>query len=370
MITVAEARKLGAVHTVHPGVLSLYLAVPLDPAELRGLPARADDLISAAESAAGGRGHVAQVDRRSIRGKLEVGGRDWLGRTVAVFACADAGLSEAFPLPCQLPDRAVLGIRPHIRPLLAAVQRCPAYWVAVVDRRQARLFHIIGDVTEIVTAPVAETVPSAGFGGWYGLESYRVQQRAARFARHHYHETAAMLEKAMAEGEPQPLVLAGHDVGIQQLIACLPAGLRERFAGSFAADVHALTAARVRDLAAPLAARWAGQRAERLAEQVAGMPPGGLAATGLEACLAAVNACAVNILIAPDDGTVSGYVCGRCGALCVDADRCPDWGTAAFPVPDVVDEMAIRTLEDGGQVCTVHGGLPRIGARLRFPVAQ
>jgi hypothetical protein len=103
------------VHAVHAGVLSLYLTVPLDPAELRGLPARADDLIAAAESAAGGCGHVAQEDRSSVREKLEIGGRDWLGRTVAMFACANAGLSEAFPLPCRLPDRAVLGIRPHIR---------------------------------------------------------------------------------------------------------------------------------------------------------------------------------------------------------------------------------------------------------------
>ena len=370
MITLAEAGKLGAVHAAYPGVLSLYVAVPLDPAELRGVPARADDLIAAAESAAGGCRHVTQEDRRSVHEKLEAGGRDWLGRTVAMFACAGAGLSEAFPLPCHLPDRAMLGIRPHIRPLLAAVQRCPACWVAVVDRRHARLFHIVGDATEAVTAPVAETVPSAGFGGWYGLESYRVQQRAARLARHHYHDTAAMLEKAMAEGEPQPLVIAGHEVSIRQLIACLPAGVRERFAGSFAADVHALTAARVRDLAAPLAARWAGQRAERLAGQVAGMAPGGLAATGMQACLAAVNVCAVHTLVVPDDRIVPGYVCGRCGALCIDADRCPDWETAALPVPDVIDEMVIRTLEDGGQVCTVHDGLSRIGARLRFPAAQ
>jgi hypothetical protein len=41
-------------------------------------------------------------------------------------ACADAGLFEVLPLPCHMPDRAVLGIRPYIRPLVTAVQRCPA----------------------------------------------------------------------------------------------------------------------------------------------------------------------------------------------------------------------------------------------------
>jgi len=369
MITLAEAGKLGAAHTVHPGVLSLYLAVPLDPAELRGLPAHADDLIAAAESAAGSRGHVAAEDRNSVRKKLEIRGRDWLGRTVAMFACADAGLSEAFPLPCRLPDRAVLGIRPHIRPLLAAMRRCPAYRVAVVDRRHTWLFRIADEETETVTAPEAASVRDTGFGGWYGLETYRVQQRVAQLARHHYRDTAAMLAKVMAQGEPEPLVIGGHDEGIQQLFASLPPGVQERFAGSFAADTRTLTAARVRELAAPLVARWAGQRAERLAGEVLAMPPGGLAAAGLRACLAAVNACAVQTLIVPDDGLIPGYECGRCGALSVDADRCPDWGTAALPVPDVLEEMVTRTLEDGGQVCPVHDGLSRIAARLRFPVA-
>jgi hypothetical protein len=38
-------------------------------------------------------------------------------------------------------------------------------------------------------------------------------------------------------------------------------------------------------------------------------------------------------------------------------------------VPDVIEEMVTRTLEDGGQVCPVHDGLSRTAARLRFPVA-
>jgi hypothetical protein len=369
MITVAEAGKLGAVHAVRPGVLSLYLAVPLDPAELRGLPARADCLIAAAEIPGSG-GQVAEEDRSAVREKLETSGREWLGHTVAIFACADAGLFEAFPLPCCLPDRAVLGVRPHIRPLLTAAQRCPAYRVAVVDRRHAWLFHVIGDETETVKAPAAAGVPSRGFGGWYGLETYRVQQRAERLARRHYRDTAAMLEKSMADGDAEPLVIGGHDDGIRQLLASLPPGLRERFAGSFAADAGTLTAARVRNLAEPLVACWAAQRTERLAAEVAAMAPGGLAATGLRACLTAVNTRAVQTLIVPDNELVPGYECGICGALSVDADKCPDWATAALRVPDLIEEMVTRTLEDGGQVWLVHDGLSRIVARLRFPMAD
>ena len=179
-----------------------------------------------------------------------------------------------------------------------------------------------------------------------------------------------MLVQVMAHGEPEPLVIGGHDEGIRQLFASLPPRVRECFAGSFAADVRALTPARVRDLAEPLAARWAGQHVQRLAGRVLAMPPGGLAAIGLRACLAAVSAGAAQTLIVPDDELVPGYECGRCGALSVDADRCPDWGTAALPVPDVIEEMVTRTLEDGGQVYPVHDAPSRIAARLRFQAGQ
>jgi hypothetical protein len=363
MLTLAEARKLGAVHSARLDVLSLYLTVPRNPADLRGLPAGADDLINAS-----GDGHVAAEVRQAVREKLQLSGRDWLGRTVAVFACASTGLFEAFPLPGPLPDRAVLGTRPHVRPLLAAVQRYPAYRVAVVDRQHAWLFRIAGDETQTVTAPVAPGVRDTRFGGWYGLETYRVQQRVAQLARHHYRDTAALLEKGMGHDGQEPLVIGGHAEGIRQLLAILAPAVRERFAGSFAADVHTLTAARVRELAASPATRWARQRTERLAAQVLAMPPGGLAAAGLEACLTAVNAHAAEILVVPDEGFVPGYQCARCGALSAARGRCPHCGTATLPVPDLIDEMVTRTLEEDGQVYPVHDDLSRLAARLRFPV--
>lgn len=232
MITRAEVARLGALHAVRPSVLSLYLAIPPDPGDLRGLPARADELIAAAQRAAGG--HLREQDRASAREAAAACGPGWPGRGVAVFACAELGLLEAYPLPCYLRERAVLGIRPHVRPLLAVLQRCAG--------RQARP------------------------GG-------------------------------------------------------LPAG-----------------------------------------------PPGS-AVTGLADCLAAVSACAVRSLAVPEDGLVPGYECGRCGALTLDADGCPDWGTAALPVPDVIEEMVTRALEDGAEVTVTRDAPARFAARLSAPLA-
>jgi hypothetical protein len=40
---------------------------------------------------------------------------------------------------------------------------------------------------------------------------------------------------------------------------------------------------------------------------------------------------------------------------------CPDWGVAALPVPDVIEEMASRVLEDGGDVLVAGGGWSHTG---------
>ncbi len=368
MISRPEIDKLAGLRAAEPVVLSLYLSVPLDPAELRELPARAGDLIEAAACAPGdgGRKRVTDADRGAVRSAVVAHGRDWLGHTVAIFACADLGLFAVLPLSGEVPERAVLAARPHIRPLLADLQRRPAYRVAVVDKRHAWVFAVTDGEIRAVAASDAATVASPGFGGWYGLDTYHVQHRITELARHHYRRVAVLLEHLMRDGEPEPLVVGGHEDGVGQLFASLPPAVRKAFAGSFIADPHVLTPARVRDLAEPVIARWAEQEGRRLATDILEASPGGLAAIGLAGCLAAVNAHAVEQLIVPGSEPVTGYVCGRCGLLGTVADGCPDWEVAAQPVPDLIDEMVHRTLDDGGQITAIRSAPFQIAAQLRF----
>jgi hypothetical protein len=371
MMSRAEIDKLARVQAAEPVVLSLYLSVPLDPAELRELTARTGDLIAMAVGGPGdgGRNRVREADRDAVRSAVVAHGREWLGHTVAVFACADLGLFEVLPLSAEVPQQAVVAARPHIRPLLADLQRRPAYRVAVVDRRHAWVLAVTDGEIQTVAAPDAATVASPGFGGWYGLDAYHVQHRITELARHHYRQVAALLERLMRDGEPEPLVIGGHQDGIGQFFAGLQPAVREAFAGSFIVDTRALTPARVRDLAEPIIAQWAEQRAGRLAAEILEASPGGLTAVGLADCVAAVNARAVGRLIVPGDGRVPGYVCGRCGLLGT-ADGCPGCESTAQPVPDLIDEMVHRILDDGGQITTVRSAPFQIAARLRFPLTH
>jgi release factor family 10 len=348
IFTRAEVEKLGAIHTAAPAILSVYLTVPSHPAEPRDLAARGGELIAIAETAVGGPGGLSDEDRNNALEMLAAAARDWPGQTVAVFSCADADLLEALPLPCRAPDKAVLGTRPHIRPLLEALQRSPAYRVAVADAHHVWLLAIAGD--EIQAVPAWPTHCSED---WPGLPSDWVREPINWLTAHSYYDAAAVLNRVAGPSGPHPLVIVGHGEGIQRLLTGLSPAVRAAFAGSATADDPTLTPAQVRDLAAPVVARWADEHARQVADEIRAMPSGRPAcppAIGLQACLAAVTARGVDTLVVPRDELVPGYECGRCGALSTGADSCPDWGTAPLPVPDVVEEMVSRTLEDGGQV--------------------
>jgi hypothetical protein len=374
MFGYADVEKLRGACAPDRAVLSVYLAVPLDPAGIRGLAADAAELMASAVGLAGGtekdqRGgaRVDRADREAVLDALAAHGRDWAGHTVALFACRDLGLFEVLPVPCRLPERAVTASRPYIRPLLAAVQRRPDYRVAIADREHARVLSVSGSRVQTMAIRVDRGPRSSGFGGWYGLQAHRIQRRIIELGRHHYRDTAAILERAAGRGR-MPLVIGGHRDSIAGLLRALPAAAGEDFAGSFRADPHTLTEARIRELAGPVIGRWVARRERELAEEVLDGPPGRLAAVGLPACLAAIGRGAVDRLLVPDDGMIPGFGCDRCGALDAGRGVCPVCGTAGRPVPDLLEEMVQRTLDDDGRVTVIRDAPFSVAARLRFPV--
>ena len=368
MLTRRDVDKLRSVRAREASVLSLYLSLPLDPDCLPDVPAHAARLISALR--ASGAGLLSADDEQAVQQVLHgelAQARERPGQTVAIFACAEIGLLEVLPVPRHRVERAVVSFRPHIRPLLVALQRSPAHWIVIIDERHAWLLLVTEDGIESV-ARVPDGVASPGYGGWYGPVSYHAGQRVTELSRHPYRDAAALLARNLGPGPAQPLVIGGYADGIRHLLAELPRELRASYAGYFAADPHALTLARASDLAAPVIAHWCQQREQTLtADLVAAAADntGAAGVIGLPACLAALAADRVRLLLVRDEAMLPGYHCERCDALSLSSDGCGDWGAASQPVPDLLEEMVRKTLTDGGDVVSARSVPCDVAARLR-----
>lgn len=372
MITEAGAERLRARRADGPSVLSVYLGVPVDVGQHRGLPVRARELIKAAgsqEPSSTGR-EVSAADVEAIINAIDQDSQEWLGHTVAMFACSRIGLFETVPLPRGGTDQAVIADRPHIRPLLAARQRNPAYRAALVDTKHAWILHISDDNIETVAERTGMGVRSPAFGGWYGLETYRVQQRIMELSKQHFRDTISILAHH-EDRSGWPLVLGGHDSEITQFLDMLPRTVRQSVAGKFNVDLQTATPGRVRELARPVIANWIEHNEARLVAETLDQPPDVAVCTDLDKCLAASRAGAIAQLIVPDDVLVPGFACSSCGALgsrAGDCD-CEDPGDCCKPVSDLLDELANRTLDGGGQVVSVREAPFAAAVRLRFPVS-
>jgi len=351
MITYGEVEKLRSSRAADQSVLSLYVYVPPEGAGPSQLQSRAVELIEAATSLTPDTIH--REDELLARRTLERHAREWPGHTLAIFVSEQLGLLEVVLLPGRFAERAVLAARPHLRPVLAALQRYPDHRIVVTDHRHAWLFTLASGRIEVVARVPAEAAPIAAFGGWY-LEPSHGRQRVTELAPHLDQDAAAILYRQARSGNSQPLVVGGHADSVMHLLTLVPRAVLTEYAGSFVADPRTLTLARACELAAPVMAHWAERRESQLVQAVTAGRPGMPTATGLEECLTAVNAGTADLLLIADEPIVPGFHCERCDVLSVSSDGCCDWGAASWAVPDLLEEMVWRSLHAGRQVVSAR----------------
>jgi peptide chain release factor subunit 1 len=369
LIATTDVPELRTERASNSAVISLYLNVPVDIAEHRGLLIRARDLIKAAVDATpAGQATATETDIGSIIAAIDARSLDWLGHTVALFACAEQGLFQAMRLSGHTDDRAVLAHRPYLRPLLAARQRNPAYQVAVIDAEHAWILAVTGTDTDTLAERTGPAVPSSAFAGWHGLDGYRVQQRAIQRRRKHYRDTISTLART-TEDAKHPIVLGGHEMQISRFVAMLPHTVRQRVAGSFNIDWQTATPARVRELAAPVIADWIRSAEAKLVDEVLSEPPNTAVTTSLAGCVTAVRSRAVSQLLLADDQVVPGCACDNCGAAGIGDAGCDCTDGRCRPVPDLLDVLAGQALDGGSQVAAVREAPFTAAAKLRFAVS-
>jgi hypothetical protein len=237
---------------------------------------------------------------------------------------------------------------------------------AVADRRYAWLSQADACGILPVTWLEGDQGRSRSFGGWYGLEEYRVRRSAEQRLQRHHRETGAALDAALRSGDAELLVVGGHAEATAGFVAELPSGAKQRLAGTFVIDPHTMTPSRVQEHTAAVVREWRLERQRRALDRVRGDSARGIA--GLSQCVQAANLRDIELLCLPEEGGQGGHVCDSCGAL---SDTGPDCALCDVPgraVADLWDELAFATLSAGGEVRIIEPEV-RNTADDHFPTA-
>jgi peptide chain release factor subunit 1 len=167
------------------------------------------------------------------------------------------------------------------------------------------------------------------------------------------------------------VVLGGNAEVLSELRGYLPQPWAERVIGTFAADIDEADLA-VRDRALKVIDDYEARREAELADAaITAAAKNSHGAARLGDVLRAAHAGQVQTLLIAEGFQSPGYRCGQCGYLSAQSmARCPYCNGAFDQIPDAVEAVISKVVEQGGRVEMVRGhmGLTEAGiaALLRY----
>jgi peptide chain release factor subunit 1 len=240
---------------------------------------------------------------------------------------------------------------PWIRTLLPALDEYQRALVAVVDRGSAHVYELYLGRMRDAGRLDAKKLRMPAYGGWHGLDEYRVRNKADELSKRHFRALAATLAQQFRTDRFDLMVLAGHRHELPALIELLPDALRSRLAGTFAVDPDTVTPAVLRERADEVLDQFRLEQQRREVEKVfATAAVDGLAVVGLEACLWAGSVAAIDTLFVEDGAVSPGVVCDRSRWFATAAERCPLCEGELRSTPDVIDELVEAVIDEGGSI--------------------
>lgn len=280
------------------------------------------------------------------------------GRGRALFAPLDSEDVHTVFLQMPLPDAVVLSDRPHVRPLVAALDEGRPVGVVLADRSGARVLEwAFGAVEEVATFDFFEYMQGKRLEGPAQVNPALGQQSSTQSDRYDERrdehvvrflggEVSEGVRRRIADRNWQRMVVAGQAPFATPLVDAFPDGVRVvRTEHEFMRS----STAQIAEAIGPLLSEEHRQREQELAEQVVETALGrGHATVGVEDILGVLQEGRVRHLVFDEDLHVSGY-------------RSADWVVRhsadgeAEEEPDLVERMVERALDTGAEVSPVSG---------------
>ncbi|HKG36519.1 MAG TPA: Vms1/Ankzf1 family peptidyl-tRNA hydrolase [Solirubrobacterales bacterium] len=338
----------------------LSVVFDLDPERFATPPARQSEVRSVLDGAhkraveRGARRRVEELLEQARVALADSGAYDG-AHGLALFAGFDGTGAE--PTVLRLPEPpAGPDVEVDHFPLVRPLARCTSdtrWAVVLVGREEGRV--LLGDRFRLVDAEnLRETAHGRhDQGGW---SQARYQRAVDEEAREHYDRIAAELDRLLAAGRYERLLIGGTEENAAGLRERLPEPAGEVMTATFAIDVGSANPDRVLEAAGGSMAEWEGRVLDeamaRLREQLG---TGQAGAMGLEPTLEALTAQRVARLFVPPSLGARGTRCPRCDRLSsLDETECPLDGAELVEREEILDDAVRKAFADSAAVSVLE----------------
>jgi len=295
--------------------------------------------------------------------------RDWTGRSVAIFSCAENDFFKAYPFAIPLRSRVRVGGHPYVKPLADLLDAYGGYGVVLVDKQGARLFGFhLGELREqegILGEDVRQVKRggASSFPGRRGGTSGRTRASSEVIERN-IKDAADFAVAFFQENHIRRVLIGGTDENIARFRQHLPKAWQSLVVGTFAMSMTA-GSSDVLEKAMQIGREAEKRRENRLVDAaITAAAKGGDGVVRLDDTLGAVREGRVQTLIIQEGLRTPGYRCQGCDYLTTQSlETCPFCGKDFEKIEDAV-EMAVRkVMQSGGEVDVVRGNkeLEKVG---------
>ena len=375
-VTSEDIRRIIGLHGSGLPVVSLYVKIPVDPADRGELPGRVRSLLADVREVAKDKSveHDARMSLRNDLERIEEAFQrpEWPGtRAVAVFACSGRDIFEEIELPRPVRERAVLDETAYVRPLLAVLDEYRRCCVVLIDSAVTQVWELYQDDLREVRTIRDRALRDPDFA--YGFKEFTTHNRARELEKRHYRRSLQLLDELFRVTAYDVLAIGGPEQEVPGFVEFLPLRFRERVAGTFTVDRSTATRGDIKQQAGEILADYERREERELVGRTLDTAAaGGPATVGLDDTLWAGSVAAIDLLLIQEDATAAGVVCDASGWLGTSGDKCPVCGAPVRKTADVLDELTEAVIDEGGSIEHLSWDTrlreDLVAAELRFPL--
>jgi peptide subunit release factor 1 (eRF1) len=293
------------------------------------------------------------------------------GDGLAVFSCSRRGFWQALELPHGPRNRVIIDATFYVRPLDAILDKYSTICVLLLDRREARWFHVsMGEIKAL--DEIQSDVPGrVREGGFEGNESKKIERHLDARLQDHFKKTA---QRTVELGKKHPfewLFIGCEDNHGADFEGHLHSYLREKIKARLHAHVGDPLPKILHEVLEAEARLKKAAEEEIVQKLVGELERGGLAASGLRETVHRLNQFEVQSLVVTHNYSKPGRICPTHKILYLDELKCPICDKKTDVVQDIVDEAIETVLKRNGSVKHItppskldHYG--QIGAFLKY----